>query len=448
MLWPRLLRAIFPCLLFVLLSTSLAIDQVKSLDLAPVWSGHPVGFCLLTHGDQQFVAFYDANRQMTLAQRTLGQTQWKFQKLPSAVQWDSHNYLRLALDRDNYLHLSGNMHAVPLVYFRSTKPLDIESMEAVPHMTGEAESHVTYPVFYKGPSGELIFSYRDGKSGDGNTIFNVYDEKSKSWTRLLDKPLFDGQTQRNAYMSGPELMQDSYYHLSWVWRETPMAETNHDLSYIRSRDLRHWETIEGRPVTLPITLDTPGVIVDPVPQNGGIINGCEKVGFGPKNEILISYHKFDANGKTQLYIARFENGRWVCHQASDWDYRWEIKGGGSLPPDIRLGSPEMVKGKLGISFSHVKYGGGFWELDPVTLKLIGKIPHAETEAPDVSAKFGKVESTFPGMKINWAHNVEPDTGRILYRLRWETLGANRDKPRDPPWPEPSMLRLLELPKKS
>jgi len=32
------------------------IDKV--IDVAPVWSGHPVGFALLTHGDMQFVAFY------------------------------------------------------------------------------------------------------------------------------------------------------------------------------------------------------------------------------------------------------------------------------------------------------------------------------------------------------------------------------------------------------
>ena len=34
--------------------------------------------------------------------------------------------------------------------------------------------------------------------------------------------------------------------------------------------------------------------------------------------------------------------------------------------------------------------------------------------------------------------------RQRFVLRWETLPPNRDKPRDKPWPEPSMLRVVEL----
>jgi len=29
-----------------------------------------------------------------------------------------------------------------------------------------------------------------------------------------------------------------------------------------------------------------------------------------------------------------------------------------------------------------------------------------------------------------------------YHLRWETLGANRDRPRAKPWPEPTLLEVL------
>lgn len=31
---------------------------LASLDIAPVWSAHPVGFCLLTRAPFQYVAFY------------------------------------------------------------------------------------------------------------------------------------------------------------------------------------------------------------------------------------------------------------------------------------------------------------------------------------------------------------------------------------------------------
>jgi hypothetical protein len=35
-------------------------------------------------------------------------------------------------------------------------------------------------------------------------------------------------------------------------------------------------------------------------------------------------------------------------------------------------------------------------------------------------------------------------GDANYLLRWETLGPNRDRPREPPLPEPSMLRVYKL----
>jgi hypothetical protein len=41
-----------------------------------------------------------------------------------------------------------------------------------------------------------------------------------------------------------------------VWRDTPACETCHDISYIRSRDMVHWENAAGKPLALPIKLAT------------------------------------------------------------------------------------------------------------------------------------------------------------------------------------------------
>ncbi len=40
---------------------------VDTLNIAPVWAGDPVGFSLITQPPYQFIAYYDANRQMTVA---------------------------------------------------------------------------------------------------------------------------------------------------------------------------------------------------------------------------------------------------------------------------------------------------------------------------------------------------------------------------------------------
>ena len=101
----------------------------RSWDIAEVPSGFPVRFCLLTSGNHQYVAYYDEQRRMTVASRTLGSEQWRYQALPSEVGWDSHNYITMAMDGEGHLHVSGNMHVDPLLYFRTEKPEDISTLK-------------------------------------------------------------------------------------------------------------------------------------------------------------------------------------------------------------------------------------------------------------------------------------------------------------------------------
>ncbi|MHC4740429.1 MAG: BNR repeat-containing protein, partial [Planctomycetota bacterium] len=308
----------------------------KRVDIERVWAGHKVGFCLLTEGRRQYAAYYDADRRMTVAMRRLGSAKWEVKRLDSKIGWDSHNYVTMAVDSQGYLHLSGNMHCVPLIYFRTTKPYEISSFERVANMVGREEQRCTYPKFFEGASGELIFTYRDGGSGNGNQIYNVYDVEKREWRRLLDVPLTDGKGLMNAYIVGPVRGGDGWFHICWVWRDTPNCYTNHDLSYARSKDMVNWETAAGKAVELPMTVDTEGLIVDPVPVKGGMINGNTRIGFDSKGRVVISYHKFDEAGKTQVYNARFEEGRWMVRQASDWDYRWFFEGGGTIHFEIRV----------------------------------------------------------------------------------------------------------------
>ena len=79
---------------------------------------------------------------------------------------------------------------------------------------------------------------------------------------------------------------------------------------------------------------------------------------------------------------------------------------------------------------------------PATFKLKGKLGH-DFETSTVPAELGRVRSTFAGMQVKWAGDSNPST-QEQYRLRWETLGPNRDHPRPAPWPEPTMLQLIEL----
>jgi hypothetical protein len=413
---------------------------VDSFDVAPVWAGHPVGFALLTRPPFQFVAFYDDQRRLTVAQRKLEERQWTFTRLPDTTGWDSHNYLALAVDDDGCLHLSGDLHNAPLKYFRTTKPWAASTFERVEKMVGTNEQRATYPRFFRGAKNEFLFTYRDGGSGNGNQIFNLYDTRAKTWSRLLDQPLTDGEGKRNAYFDGPVKGPDGYFHLAWVWRETPDAASNHDLSYARSQDLVHWETADGRPLKLPITLKTSDV-VDPVPEKGGMINNNARIGFDDRARVTISYHKYDAAGNTQPWTARLENGKWRLYEITDWPYRWDFGGGGSLNFEIHLGPVQCESdGRLTQTFSHVKFGSGTWLIDPETLHATGTVRIQRTPP-----KLDRVVGAFPGLQVQWADDAG-DSGipGTQFKLRWETLTANRDEPRSGELPPPSTLRLYEI----
>ncbi len=418
-------------------------DVLKKHEIGKVWSGHPVGFAFLTQGGQQFIAYYDAERRLTVASRELGSDAWRYQRLPSTTGWDSHNYLAMVIDDDKHIHLSGNMHCVPLIYFRTTRPLDISSFEQVPAMVGSEEKRCTYPRFLRGAQNELIFAYRDGQSGNGNDIYNVYDLTTRQWRRLLDQPLTDGKGLMNAYCTGPNAGPDGFFHLCWMWRDTYKCETNHNLSYARSRDLRHWETAAGHPVTLPMTLETPGLIVDPTSRElSGMINMGFNIGFDAEQRVILSYHKYDAKGNSQVYNARREGDRWNIVQTSDWDWRWEFSGGGCVPCEV---SGDAVRptddGFLAQGYRNREKGSGTWKLDPQTLKPVGKVA---VERDTMPADWSKVEGTYPGLQVKSARCTADDGSDVIYLLRWETLPVNRDRPRPEPWPEPSTLTLWEV----
>jgi len=433
------------CLVINVISTPIGNKSehafvVDQLDIAPVWAGHSVGFALVTKPPYQYVAYYDSVRELTVVQRNLNEHSWTYTKLNITTGWDSHNYLAMAIDDDGYLHLSGNMHAVPLVYFRTSQPEKASTFVKLNRMVGINESSVTYPIFMRGPENEFIFTYRDGYSGNGNQIYDIYDLKSKTWKRLLDKPLTNGEGKRNAYFNGPILGPDNYFHLVWVWRESGDCSTNHDLSYARSKDLVHWETSTGKPLALPITLET-CEIVDPVPQHGGIINNNDRIGFDQQGRVTISYHKNDANNYTQPWTARLENGVWKKYQVTNWPWHWDFGGGGSIIFNIVI-SPVVKEtdGTLTQDFYHIKFGNGTWSIDPENLSATGTIDRER-----IPPALLKVEGTFPGLQVLFiedSNQYTVDHNRFV--LRWEALPPNRDQPRPPPYPPPSTLRLYNI----
>lgn len=415
----------------------------ESLEIAKVPSDFPVGFSLLTTEKDQYIGYYDQDHNMTVAFRELGSDQWQHHILPSKIGWDSHNYITMALDNDGHLHVSGNMHNVPLIYFRTEKARDITTLRKS-QMTGKEENRVTYPQFLKDHAGRLIFNYRNGGSGNGRRIYNKYDDKSRTWDRLMDTPLLDGEGKRNAYPSGPIKGPDGQFHMLWVWRDTPDCATNNHLSYARSKDLIHWESAFGEAAELPLRLKHEQLWVDPIPSGGGIINGGAKLGFDSKNRPVISYHKRDADGNMQIFAARPKEKTWSRHLLTNWNKPINFSGNGSMGfIGIRISEMEAPEpGVLTMTYQHRDYGSGRLALDETTFALLKK---KISSPPALPEELTQLESDFAGMQIRQRQNIINVNGQVdRYLLKWETLDANRDRARQQPLPPPSSLRLYKI----
>lgn len=433
--------------------TNQAENIIQTIKIDSVWAGHPVGFCLYTHGTRQYIAYYNAERRIVVGQRNLDEDQFQLHVLQATTRethggtstvlgWDSHNFLTLGVDRNGFIHLSGNVHVNPLTYFRSTKSDDISTLEQIYEMVGTEEKRTTYPHFMLTREGELLYHYRDGGSGNGNEIYNIYDTKTKTWKRLLDTPLTDGKGLMNAYQTQPTLMNDGWYHMYWVWRDTPDCSTNHDLSYMKSPELKNWFDAFGKPIQLPATLDQKTLIVDPVPVEGGIINLAAKMVLDKKNNPVFVYHKFDPAGNTQLYIAQIKNGKWNYQVITNWDYRWFFSGNGSINSDILLKDfRKRNDGNYEVGYWHIKYGDG-------TILLNNRFENIGTVLkPKPFGTKLKIEGTFPGLQVQTSNDIgKHEEENVRYILKWETLDRNRDKPRPEPWPGPSRLYLYQLKK--
>ena len=293
---------------------------------------------LVTQGDEQYISYYDAEGFLVLGKRKLDSEQWTLHrtKYKGNVK-DAHNVISMMLDGDGYIHIAFDHHGNKLNYCRSLTPHSLELGDKVP-MTGSDEEDVTYPEFYSLTGGELLFAYRSGASGRGNLVMNRYSTKDRKWNRIQNI-LIDGENKRNAYW---QLYVDELgtIHLSWVWRETWLVETNHDLCYARSTDNGvTWEKSTGEKYNLPIRQDNAEYACR-IPQNSELINQTSMSADANGNPYIASYWRSQDSDVPQFRIVWNDGKKWHNRQVSDRKTSFSLKGGGTKM--IPISRPRIV----------------------------------------------------------------------------------------------------------
>jgi len=293
---------------------------------------------LVTHGDSQYVSYYDPEGYVTLGKRPLDSDDWTV----SRTQYkgnvaDAHNVISIGVDGDGYIHVSFDHHGHPLRYCRSVRPGSLE-LGPLESMTGVDEEDVTYPEFYRLADGDMLFAYRSGASGRGNLVLNRYSTATRSWSRVQDI-LIDGENERNAYWQ-MHVDASGMIHLSWVWRETWLVETNHDLCYASSSDNGlTWQRSDGTPYSLPITMST-AEVAWPVPQNSELINQTGMTADADGHPYIATYWR-DADSDVPQYRLVWHDGTaWHMNQVGERKTPFSLSGGGTKM--IPVSRPRIV----------------------------------------------------------------------------------------------------------
>ncbi|GAA4950427.1 hypothetical protein GCM10023314_24670 [Algibacter agarivorans] len=421
---------------------------VEQIQVDSVWATNGVDFDLKIVGDKQFVAYFDRDRMMTVASREIGSRDWTKKTLPNKLMWDSHNYVKLGIDEMGFIHISGNQHVHPLAYFRSTKPYDVTSMVEVNKMVGEDENSVTYPNFFHDKKGNLLFSYRSGTCGNGNILINRFLAKEQKWERYLEQPLFEGIEANDDRAAYHNWVKDSHgdFHFAWIWRWTPMVETSHHICYAKTSDLKNWVNAAGETLQLPFKPDDEKVLVDATPSKGGMHNSRYKLILTKENKPILGYVKYDEEGNTQLYLAKFINDGWVSKKISNWDFRWKfIKGGAFMSIGGKFNFVGISDDNLlAIDWETEKGESGRYNIDLKTLEHADKVAKIQLKYPE---DIRKTITDRDGMLVRIVYDKggnQDDGSRYL--LKWEAKhgGFSQHAPEVIPEGPLSTLVLLKI----
>ncbi len=313
---------------------------------------------VFTYKNMQYTAYYNPAGSMVIAKRKHGTSEWEkhVTRYTGNVK-DAHNSISIGVDGNGLLHVAWDHHGHQLNYAQSQRPGTLTLTDPKP-MTGQYEQAVTYPQFYHLPGGDLLFVYRDGSSGNGNVMLNRWDVKQQTW-KTIAHPLIDGEGERNAYINTVAIDKEDNWHISWTWRETWDASTNHDIMYATSPNQGDsWYRSDGQQYKLPIT-EKNGEVVWHISQGSELINQTSMTINSDGEPVIASYWKADEDESPQYRIIWKQNDTWKSRQVTDRSQSFSLTGGGTKR--IPISRPQILAGDhedLYLVFRDFARGGG------------------------------------------------------------------------------------------
>jgi len=324
--------------------TTIAQTGIRLSTAGRGWAANSVNAVIFRHNsltsfnNTQYIAYYDSAQRLVIGKRKIGSAKWTLQTTQyTGKATDAHNTISIITDGEGYLHVSWDHHNNELRYARSVRPGSLKLTDKMP-MTGNRETKVTYPEFYRLPNGNLLFLFRDGASGNGDLMLNHYEAKTKKWTQV-QSGWISGENQRSPYWQ-MAIDKAGTLHISWVWRESPDVASNHDLCYARSKDGGlTWEKSTGEKYTLPITAATAEYACR-IPQNSELINSTSMNTDDAGHPYIATYWRDTSSTIPQYRLVYNEGQHWIAQRVSHRTTPFSLSGGGTKR--IPISRPQLL----------------------------------------------------------------------------------------------------------
>ena len=317
---------------------------------------------LHTENGQQFIAYYyrhatnvsdPNNNRIVIARRNINTNIWQmfFTTFTANTITDGHDVAAFGIDGNGFMHLSWGMHGDAFHYAKTTTSVfGTNTIVFGPDttMTGN-ENSVTYPQWLRMPNGDLLYFFREGASGNGDTYLNRYHLASQTWSNVhvsggIQQPFIKGTgwtPNYNAYPNMPQLDAAGNFYLVWTWRyssgnddsqanpKESGYQTNHDFDYARSTNGGlTWLRQSGVPYALPISQSgengDPNTIAEKIlniPEGYSLINQAGMCLDTNNSPVIASWWApgTGTNNFRRQYMVAFRDasGTWQTRQVSN-----------------------------------------------------------------------------------------------------------------------------------
>ncbi|HYW97184.1 MAG TPA: BNR-4 repeat-containing protein, partial [Bacteroidales bacterium] len=297
---------------------------------------------IMTYRGYQYVTYWNKNKQVCISRKKMPDGEWKELVFADYISphdlGDNHYTISMGIcANDGTIHLAFDHHNDVLHYRKSVVDLANKPKEIAWNMAsfgtiadqlvfGSQVSNVTYPRFISMNDGDLLYECRLGWSGDGDDFLWQYTASSGSW-EYVGEYLNGTSAGENAYINGMQYDSTGLLHVSWVWRQTPDARTNHDIYYGYSDDNgRTWYNAEGIVAgsvnSNPMNMNSPGLKVWSVGTYRGLINQeSQAVDSKGGIHILQSYIPDDQPDNGDFWGSRINEG-YLRHIYQDESGNW------------------------------------------------------------------------------------------------------------------------------